>query len=117
MAISGFRSTVPCSSLEVLNEKSWLLLLVPEESLSCLPSLLNGLAWFYLVAFPCFLLLLNSLGVFLLGKPRAHTDLKLQGSLAGVPLSVCVEYVFNFLKMSPRYRYQGFLTWNSWGTF
>lgn len=87
MAISGLRSMVPCSGLEVLNEKSWLLLLVPEESLSCLPSLLNGLACFYLVAFPCFLLL-NSLGVFLLGKPRAHTDLKLQGSLARVSFSV-----------------------------
>ena len=88
MAISGLRSTVPCSSWELLNEKSWLLLLVPEESLSCLPSLLNGLACFYLVAFPCFLFLLNSLGVFLLGKPRAHTDLKLQGNLARVSLSM-----------------------------
>lgn len=38
------------------------------------------------------------LGVFLLGKPRAHADLKLQGSLAKVPFSVSVyvESVFNF---------------------
>lgn len=36
----------PCSPVQVwklVNEEAWLLLLAPEESLSCLPSLLDGL--------------------------------------------------------------------------
>ena len=65
-----------------------------------LPAIIAG--WADLPVLGCYLSWFLSpfvlLGVFLLGKPRAPADLKLQGSLAKVPFSVSVyvESVFNF---------------------